>query len=219
MFEVVDTGGLIFDEDQDNLFAPQIREQALLGALAFLCVCVCGGGGGVFGVKCVSHMIVGRPTLYLAHGPINLHTPINSTTPTPHRKHTALDEAVAAIFVVDGQAGMTALDEEIAKFLRLQKGKPIYVAVNKCEQANMGEALASNFWRLGLGTPFPISGLHGSGIAEVLEEMLPHIYHVSFVCLLGFMVWLGWMGGVGLDWIGVEVSRLGGVQWSGHSFQ
>jgi GTP-binding protein len=53
------------------------------------------------------------------------------------------------------------------------------VAVNKCEQANMGEALASNFWRLGLGRPWPVSGLHGSGIAEVLEEMLPHIYHVS----------------------------------------
>lgn len=30
IFKVVDTGGLIFDEDQDNLFAPQIREQALL---------------------------------------------------------------------------------------------------------------------------------------------------------------------------------------------
>lgn len=85
---------------------------------------------------------------------------------------------MAAIFVVDGQAGLTTLDEEIAKFLRLQKGKPIYVAVNKCEQANMGEAMASNFWRLGLGQPFPVSGLHGSGIAEVLEEMLPHIYHV-----------------------------------------
>lgn len=99
--------------------------------------------------------------------------------PQPTATQTALDEAVAAILVVDGQAGLTTLDEEIAKFLRLQKNKPIYVAVNKCEQANMGEALASNFWRLGLGRPWPVSGLHGSGIAEVLEEMLPHIYHVS----------------------------------------
>lgn len=90
---------------------------------------------------------------------------------------------MAAILVVDGQAGVTTLDEEIAKFLRLQKGKPIYVAVNKCEQANMGEAMASNFWRLGLGRPFPVSGLHGSGVAEVLEEMLPHIYHVSRLCV------------------------------------
>lgn len=98
--------------------------------------------------------------------------------PNPHTNPTALDEAVAAILVVDGQAGLTTLDEEIAKFLRLQKNKPVYVAVNKCEQANMGEALASNFWRLGLGRPWPVSGLHGSGIAEVLEEMLPHIYHV-----------------------------------------
>lgn len=40
MFDVVDTGGLIFDEDQDNLFAPQIREQALLGT-CFVGVIVC----------------------------------------------------------------------------------------------------------------------------------------------------------------------------------
>jgi GTP-binding protein len=121
MFEVVDTGGLIFDEDQDNLFAPQIREQALL----------------------------------------------------------ALEESVAAILVVDGQVGVTTLDEEIAKFLRLKKNKPIYVAVNKCETQNMGEAMASMFWKLGLGEPFPVSGLHGTGVAEVLESMLPHIYHVD----------------------------------------
>ncbi len=121
VFEVVDTGGLIFDEDQDNLFAPQIREQALL----------------------------------------------------------ALDEAVAAILVVDGQSGVTTLDEEIAKFLRLKKNKPVYVAVNKCEVPNMGEAMASMFWKLGLGEPFPVSGLHGTGVAEVLETMLPHIYEVD----------------------------------------
>eukprot|EP00624_Nannochloropsis_granulata_P001571 evm.model.NODE_1775_length_9066_cov_36.533752.2 len=96
-FEVVDTGGLIFDEDQDNLFAPQIREQALL----------------------------------------------------------ALEESVAAILVVDGQVGVTTLDEEIAKFLRLKKNKPIYVVVNKCETQNMGEAMASMFWKLGLGEPYP----------------------------------------------------------------
>jgi len=121
VFEVVDTGGLIFDEDQDNLFAPQIREQALL----------------------------------------------------------ALEESVAAILVVDGQVGVTTLDEEVAKFLRLQKNKPIFVAVNKCETPNMGEAMASMFWKLGLGEPFPVSGLHGTGVAEMLERMLPHIYEVE----------------------------------------
>lgn len=42
--------------------------------------------------------------------------------------------------------------------------------------------MASAFWKLGLGEPFPVSGLHGSGIAEVLEKMLPHIYQVSSFC-------------------------------------
>lgn len=46
----------------------------------------------------------------------------------------------------------------------------------------MGEAMASVFWKLGLGEPFAISGLHGSGVAEICEAMLPHIYQVS-VCV------------------------------------
>jgi predicted GTPase len=96
----------------------------------------------------------------------------------PAQALIALDECVCAILVVDGRVGITTLDEEIARFLRRQK-KPVYVAVNKCENQGMAELWASPFWKLGLGNPYPVSGLHGIGVAEVLEGMLPHIYDVE----------------------------------------
>lgn len=89
----------------------------------------------------------------------------------------ALDEAVAAVLVVDGQTGVVTLDEEIARFLR-QKNKPVYVAVNKCEAIGTEAAQASVFWKLGLGEPFAVSGLHGTGIGDLLEAMKPHLYEV-----------------------------------------
>lgn len=85
---------------------------------------------------------------------------------------------MASIFVVDGQTGPTTLDEEIARFLRMRK-KPVIVAVNKCENPTMAEAWASMFYSLGLGKPYAVSGLHGTGIAEVLEKLKPHIYQVG----------------------------------------
>jgi GTP-binding protein len=98
----------------------------------------------------------------------------------------ALREASAVIFVVDGQAGCTTLDQEIASFLRKacdEKGSlgrriPVLVAVNKCESSIHGEALAAEFWRLGLGQPLAVSGIHGSGVAELLDEVC---YHLSAI--------------------------------------
>ena len=101
-FQVVDTGGLVFDDDTE--FLPLIREQAL----------------------------------------------------------AALTEASVAIFVVDGQLGVTGGDEAIAAWLREQK-VPLLLAVNKCESPTAGVPQAAQFWELGLGEPYPISGIHGSG--------------------------------------------------------
>jgi len=113
-FQVVDTGGLVFDEDVE--FFPLIREQALI----------------------------------------------------------ATDEAVAAIFVVDGQTGPTAGDYEIAKWLRHQN-VPILLAVNKCESTHQGLAQANEFWDLGLGEPFALSAIHGNGTGELLDAVLQYL--------------------------------------------
>lgn len=83
----------------------------------------------------------------------------------------ALEEAVAAVMVVDGQQGLTAADESIAEWLRFQK-VPVLVAVNKCESPQQGLAMASEFWTLGLGEPFAISAIHGAGTGELLDHLV-----------------------------------------------
>ncbi|WP_448562416.1 ribosome biogenesis GTPase Der [Trichothermofontia sp.] len=119
-FIVVDTGGLVFDEDTE--FLPLIREQAML----------------------------------------------------------ALTEAAAVIFVVDGQAGVTAADQEIADWLR-QQTVPVLLAVNKCESPEQGLSQAAEFWNLGLGEPFPLSAIHGSGTGELLDALVNYLPEPSEV--------------------------------------
>ncbi|MDE5100875.1 MAG: ribosome biogenesis GTPase Der [Trichodesmium sp. St16_bin4-tuft] len=113
-FQVVDTGGLVFDDNTE--FLPLIREQAM----------------------------------------------------------AALVEASVAIFVVDGQTGLTGGDDEIAQWLR-QQTIPILLAVNKCESITEGLTQAAMFWELGLGEPYPISGIHGNGTGELLDDLITYL--------------------------------------------
>lgn len=117
-FLVVDTGGLVFDDDTE--FLPLIRQQAM----------------------------------------------------------AALTEASAAIFVVDGQSGPTVSDEAIAEWLR-QQTVPVLLAVNKCESPEQGLVQAAQFWELGLGEPFPVSGIHGNGTGELLDELITYLPPVA----------------------------------------
>jgi len=113
-YQVVDTGGLVFNDDSE--FLPHIREQAQL----------------------------------------------------------ALVEAQAAVLVVDGQAGPTEGDREIASWLR-QQPVPVLLAVNKCESIDQGIVQAAQFWELGLGEPYPVSGIHGSGTGELLDALVEYL--------------------------------------------
>jgi len=113
-FIVVDTGGLVFDDDSE--FLPEIRTQTFL----------------------------------------------------------ALEEASMAIFIVDGIQGVTDGDLSIAKWLRGTKCKVI-IAVNKCESTIFGASLASDFWKLGLGEPFPVSAIHGTGTGDLLDLVIAEL--------------------------------------------
>ncbi len=113
-FTIVDTGGLVFEDDRD--FLPLIRQQAM----------------------------------------------------------TAIAEACAVIFVVDGKEGLTTADEQIAQWLR-QQDKPIILAVNKCEAAQLGTAQAGEFWQLGLGEPLAISSIHGNGTGDLLDQVVSYL--------------------------------------------
>ncbi|MBA4768065.1 MAG: ribosome biogenesis GTPase Der [Porphyrobacter sp.] len=91
------------------------------------------------------------------------------------RKQTeaSLAGADAALFVVDARAGLTPLDEEIARYLREQE-VPVVVVANKAE-GNAGESGAMEAYALGLGEPLAMSAEHGEGIADLFGGLWPII--------------------------------------------
>jgi len=92
----------------------------------------------------------------------------------------AIDEADAIVFVVDVEEGITPMDAEVAKLLR-KVTKPIILAVNKVDNAKR-ENDALEFYNLGLGEYFTISGMSGSGTGELLDkivEVLPELPEVE----------------------------------------
>ncbi|XP_065866923.1 uncharacterized protein [Euphorbia lathyris] len=81
----------------------------------------------------------------------------------------AVEEASVIIFLVDGQAGLTAVDVEIADWLRKNySNKFVVLAVNKCESPRKGIMQTADFWTLGF-SPLPISAISGTGTGELLD--------------------------------------------------
>ncbi|WP_379968536.1 ribosome biogenesis GTPase Der [Ectobacillus sp. sgz5001026] len=84
----------------------------------------------------------------------------------------AIDEADVIIFMTNGRDGITAADEEVSKILYKSK-KPVVLAVNKIDNPEMREDIY-DFYSLGFGEPFPISGSHGLGLGDLLDEVAKH---------------------------------------------
>ena len=81
----------------------------------------------------------------------------------------ALDEADKILFVVDGAAGVQPSDIEIANLIRKNSGKKeIILAANKIDN-NEKDVNTYEFYKLGLGEPFPISSLSGRNVADLLD--------------------------------------------------
>ncbi|MFZ0106676.1 MAG: ribosome biogenesis GTPase Der, partial [Thiobacillus sp.] len=87
----------------------------------------------------------------------------------------AIDEADAVIFLVDGRGGLTPQDKVIADRLR-RAHCPVFLAVNKTEGMNRA-VVTAEFHELGLGEPLAISGAHGDGIADLVNEALAPFPH------------------------------------------
>jgi GTP-binding protein len=85
----------------------------------------------------------------------------------------AVAESDLVLFVVDAQVGITPGDEEVAQILR-EARKPVLVLANKIDDPRK-EALALELHRLGLGDPIPISGLHGHGTGDLLDEIVEQL--------------------------------------------
>jgi GTP-binding protein len=82
----------------------------------------------------------------------------------------AVDEGDVIIFLVDGRGGLSPQDKMIAERLR-RSGRPTYLAVNKTEGMPEDSAVAE-FHELGLGQPHAVSGAHGEGVRELIEQAL-----------------------------------------------
>ena len=83
--------------------------------------------------------------------------------------YLAIEEADVIIFMVDIKTGITDLDEHVANILRRGK-KPVVVVVNK-DDSNQGYYSESEFYALGLGQPFAISAINGTGTGDMLDEV------------------------------------------------
>ena len=82
----------------------------------------------------------------------------------------AIDEADTILFLVDVREGLTPMDEDVADLLRKCKKKVLLVA-NKVDNAKEMDGLAE-FYTLGLGDPYPIAGISGSGTGELLDAVV-----------------------------------------------
>lgn len=84
----------------------------------------------------------------------------------------AIDEADVIIFMTNGREGVTDADEQVAKILYKTK-KPVVLAVNKIDNPDMRDMIY-DFYALGFGEPWPISGSHGLGLGDLLDECAKH---------------------------------------------
>ncbi|MGZ9849084.1 ribosome biogenesis GTPase Der [Macrococcus psychrotolerans] len=84
----------------------------------------------------------------------------------------AIEEADVIIFMVNGRDGITNEDDFVAKLL-FKSSKPVVLGVNKIDNPEM-RADIYEFYSLGFGEPIPISGSHGLGIGDLLDETAKH---------------------------------------------
>ncbi len=90
----------------------------------------------------------------------------------------AIQEADCVLFITEAISGVTPADAEVARILRRnqvqQEGKffpPILLVVNKSDNSSLRSEVAE-FYELGLGEPYPISALHGTGTGDLLDALV-----------------------------------------------
>ncbi len=86
----------------------------------------------------------------------------------------AIDSANVIILVTDIHSGVVATDMEVAAMLQ-KSGKPVILAVNKCDSVGDVPAEFYEFYNLGLGDPIAVSSVHGHGTGDMLDEVLKYL--------------------------------------------
>ncbi len=85
----------------------------------------------------------------------------------------AVATADLVLFVIDSRTGATETDLVVARTLR-RSNRPVILAVTKVDDER-GESDAAEAWSLGLGQPYPVSGLHGRGSGDLLDAVLAEL--------------------------------------------
>ncbi len=83
----------------------------------------------------------------------------------------AIYESDAVIFLVDARDGVLPLDKEIATMLR-EREKRFFLAANKVDTRE-GQEMLAQFHELSVGTVYPISAEHGTGVSELIDAIVP----------------------------------------------
>ena len=100
-------------------------------------------------------------------------------TKIKEQAEVALNEADVIMFIVDGKAGLTALDEEVAYYLR-KKSKPVIVCVNKIDNYLSQQDDLIDFWALGFEDVIGISAEHKSNLGDMLDLVINSFEQIDF---------------------------------------
>lgn len=90
------------------------------------------------------------------------------------KAQVAIDAADCIVMVTDINAGVTAQDRDVAALL-MRSGKPVVLAVNKCDKVGEPPMELYDFYSLGLGEIFPVSSVHGHGTGDLLDAVCAHL--------------------------------------------
>jgi GTP-binding protein len=115
----------------------------------------------------------GRRFLLIDTGGVDLADRSPITRQIAEQARTAIEEADLVLFLVDAKAGVTPGDEEVADLLRTS-GRPVLLIANKIDDP-AGTDDIHELYRLGLGDPIPISGVHGHGTGDLLDAVLERL--------------------------------------------
>ncbi len=156
-FTLIDTGGI--EPKSDDIIVSQMRNQAMLAMdMAHVILMVVDGKQGI---TAADREIA--ETLRRTNKPVIL--VVNKI-----EAMLAMDMAHVILMVVDGKQGITAADREIAETLR-RTNKPVILVVNKIDSMSQYDNVY-DFYELGLGEPFAISGANSMGLGDLLDEIV-----------------------------------------------
>lgn len=112
----------------------------------------------------------GREFTVIDTGGIILNEADPLTVQVRQQAEIAMEEADAILFVCEATDGITATDQDLADLLRASQ-TPVFLVVNKVDSLRQSQD-AMEFYALGLGRVYPVSGIHGHGLGDLLDDVV-----------------------------------------------